>query len=199
VGGFFQHVFSVLLSLGGAGLFILGVLDSSFLFFPLGNDLLITALAIRHPQRLPLYIALASCGSCTGVLLLDLVTRKGGEVGLQKIMSKRRFEYLKRKMSHKASIPLGLACLAPPPFPFTPVVATASAFHYPRWRLLAIILGGRAIRFTIVGLLAIYFGQKILKLAKTDVFLGVMIAIIAISILGSTLSVMKWVRQSRRA
>lgn len=199
MGGFFQHFFSLLLSLGGGGLFILGVLDSSFLFLPLGNDLLITALTIRQHERLPLYVALASVGSCTGVFLLDLVARKGGEVGLQKIMSKRRFEFLKRKMSHNASIPLALVCIAPPPFPFTPVVATASAFNYPRWRLLAIILAGRIVRFTAVGLLAIKFGHAILRLAKTNVFIGVMIAIIVISIVGSALSVLKWVRQSRRA
>lgn len=197
--GFLNHAFGWLLGLGGGGLFILGVLDSSFLFLPLGNDLLITALTISHHERLPLYVALASLGSCTGVLLLDLVVRKGGEAGLEKIMSKRRFEFLKRKMSRNASIPLALVCIAPPPFPFTPVVATASAFNYPRWRLLAIILGGRIVRFTIVGLLADKFGRQILRLAKTDIFIGVMIAIIAASAIGSFLSVMKWVRQSRRA
>jgi membrane protein YqaA with SNARE-associated domain len=199
VQGFLNHAFGWLLGLGGAGLFILGVLDSSFLFLPLGNDLLITALTISHHERLPLYVALASLGSCTGVLLLDLVVRKGGEAGLEKIISKRRFEFLKRKMSRNASIPLALVCIAPPPFPFTPVVATASAFNYPRWRLLAIILGGRIVRFTIVGLLANKFGHQILRLAKTDIFIGVMIAIIAVSAIGSVLSVMKWVRQSRRA
>jgi membrane protein YqaA with SNARE-associated domain len=198
VQGVLNHAFGWLLGLGSGGLFILGVLDSSFLMLPLGNDLLITALTIRHHERLPFYIAFASLGSCTGVFLLDLVTRKGGEVGLQKIMSKRRFEYLKRKMSRRASIPLALVCVAPPPFPFTPVVATASAFNYPRWRLLAIILVGRIVRFTVVGLLAIHFGDEILRLAKTNVFVGVMIAIIAASAIGSVLSVMKWVRQSRR-
>jgi membrane protein YqaA with SNARE-associated domain len=198
VQGVLNHAFGWLLGLGSGGLFILGVLDSSFLMLPLGNDLLITALTIQHHERLPFYIAFASLGSCTGVFLLDSIARKGGEVGLQKIMSKRRFEYLKRKMSRRASIPLALVCVAPPPFPFTPVVATASAFNYPRWRLLAIILGGRIVRFTVVGLLAIRFGDQILRLAKTNIFVGVMIAVIVASAVGSVLSVMKWVRQSRR-
>lgn len=193
-----NHAFGWLLSLGGGGLFLLGVFDSSFLMLPLGNDLLITALTIRHHQRLPLYVALASLGSCTGVFVLDLVARKGGEKGLEKIMSKRRFEFLKRKMSRRASIPLALVCIAPPPFPFTPVVATASAFNYPRWRLLAIIFGGRLVRFTVVGILANKYGHEILNLSKTNAFIGVMIAIIAISIIGSVLSIRKWIRQSRR-
>jgi hypothetical protein len=93
---------------------------------------------------------------------------------------------------------IGLACLAPPPFPFTPVIAAASVFNCPRMRLLGTVLTGRIARFTIIGLLAMKFGHQILRLAKTDVFLGIMIAIIAISAVGSVLSVMKWVRQSRR-
>jgi membrane protein YqaA with SNARE-associated domain len=199
VQGFLSHAFGWLLSLGAGGLFLLGILDSSFLFLPLGNDLLITALTIQHHEKLPLYVALASLGSAIGVFFLDLVTRKGGEAGLQKMMSKRRFEYLKRKMSRRASIPLALVCLAPPPFPFTPVVATASVFNYPRWRLLLIIFFGRIVRFTIVGLLAVKFGHQILAFTKTNFFIGIMIAIIAVSVVGSALSVMKWVRQSRRA
>jgi membrane protein YqaA with SNARE-associated domain len=194
-----QHFFLLLLRLGAAGLVLLGILDSSFLFLPLGNDLLLTALTIRHRQWLALYVICAAAGSTLGVLLLDVVARKGGEAGIQKLVSKRRYEYLKRKMSSHAGMMIGLACLAPPPFPFTPVIATASVFNYPRLRLLGTVLAGRIARFTIIGLLAMKFGPLILRLAKTNVFVGIMIAIIVISAIGSLLSVMKWVRQSKKA
>ena len=197
--GAIQHIFLVLLHLGAAGLVVLGILDSSFLFLPLGNDLLITALTIQHHEKLPVYVICASCGSTLGVFLLDLVARKGGEVGIQKLVSKRRFDYLKRRMSKRAAPMILLTCLAPPPFPFTPVVAAASACNYPRVRLLLAVLIGRLVRVTVVGLLAIEFGHQILRLSKTNVFLGFMVAIIAIAIIGSVLSVMKWVRQSRKA
>ena len=127
------------------------------------------------------------------------MVRKGGEVGLQKLMSKRRFEFLKRKMSKFASLPVGLVCVAPPPFPFTPVVAAASAFNYPRPRLLGIVFLGRVVRFTIVGMLASRFGNELMQLTKAKWFLAIMIAIIVISIVGSVLSVLKWVRQSKKA
>lgn len=179
-------------------MFVLGVCDSSFLFLPLGNDLLLTALTVQHHGRLPLYVAVASGGSTVGVLILDFFVRKGGEKGLHKLMSDRRFNFLKRKMTAKASIPILLACVAPPPFPFTPVVATASAFNYPRIRLLLLVFFGRVARFTIIGLLAIHFGHALLRLAHTTVFLGVMIGIIAISVVGSALSIMRWVRQSKK-
>jgi membrane protein YqaA with SNARE-associated domain len=166
---------------------------------PLGNDLLLTALTVRHHGSVALYIAAASAGSATGVFLLDLIARKGGEKGLHKLMSDRRFKFLKRKMTANASIPILLACIAPPPFPFTPVIATASAFNYPRIRLLLVVFFGRVIRFTIVGFLAIRFGPALLRLAQTTAFFGVMIAIIVISAIGSGFSIWRWVRQSKKA
>jgi membrane protein YqaA with SNARE-associated domain len=197
--GTIHQIFLALLHLGPAGLVILGVLDSSFLFLPIGNDLLLVALSLRHREQLPFFVVAAASGSAAGVFLLDLMARKAGEVGIQKIVSKRRFEFLKRKMSTRAGIAIALACIAPPPFPFTPVVATASAFNYPRWRLVAMVFGGRLVRFTIIGLLALTFGRQILAFVKTNVFLGVMIVIIVVSLVGSILSVRRWVKQSRRA
>jgi membrane protein YqaA with SNARE-associated domain len=187
----------MLLRLGAAGAFGLGVLDSSFLFMPLGNDLLVTALTLRNKQWMMLYVLAAAAGSALGVLLVDLVARRGGEKGLKKMLSQRRFDYLKNKMSKRASIPLALACLAPPPFPFTPVIITASAFHYPRGRLLAIVFAARVLRFSIVASLARVFGSQILRLAKTDAFIGVMVGIIVISVIGSVFSVGRWIKQSR--
>src|ERR1039458_4881347 len=76
-----RPLFAFFLHIGGFGLVILGVLDSSFFFLPFGNDLLLVVLVARHHGYLPLYVLAASLGSATGVLLLDLVCRKGGEEG----------------------------------------------------------------------------------------------------------------------
>jgi membrane protein YqaA with SNARE-associated domain len=197
--GSLRSIFGWLLHLGGAGVFVMGVLDSSFLFLPLGNDLLVTALALRDRGHIPLYVLLASSGSCVGVLVLDFIARRGGEAALEKLMNRRRRQYLKRKMEAHAAIPVVLACIAPPPFPFTPVVAAASAFNYPRLRLLGIVLAGRTVRFTGVALLALAFGREFLKFAKTNTFVGIMITIVVLSIGGSVVSIIRWIRQSRRA
>src|SRR5580700_6744692 len=148
-------LFRLLFHIGAFGLFILGVLDSSFFFLPFGNDLLLVVLVARHHAYLPLYVLGASLGSATGVLLLDLVCRKGGEEGLKKMMSRKRLNYLKKKMSQSAAVPLIVSCLAPPPFPFTAVIAAASAFQYPKLRLLGYVFGFRAVRFILIGLAAI--------------------------------------------
>src|SRR5665811_1848295 len=166
-----RPLFAFFIHIGGFGLVILGVLDSSFFFLPFGNDLLLVVLVARHHGYLPLYVLAASLGSATGVLLLDLVCRKGGEEGLKKMVSARRINYLKKKMSQSAAVPLIVACVAPPPFPFTAVIAAASAFQYPKMRLLASVLGARAVRFTLIGLAAMTFGRRILRIANSPQFI----------------------------
>lgn len=174
----------------------MGVLDSSFLFFPFGNDLLIVALTARHHAHLPFYIITASFGSAAGVLLLDLVARKGGEEGLKKLMSHSRMGYLKKKIEERGAVAVGVASIAPPPFPFTVVIAASSAFQYPRHRLLGVVLAARAVRFTIIGLLAVWLGRHILRLARTPEFTWFMVLLIGICLAGSALQVLRWVRRA---
>jgi membrane protein YqaA with SNARE-associated domain len=192
-----RHFFAFFLYLGALGLVFLGVLDSSFLFLPVGNDLLLVILVARHHGQLPIYVLAASFGSATGVLLLDLVCRKGGEEGLKKMMRPKRLNYLKKKMSESAALPLIITCLAPPPFPFTAVIAAASAFQYPRLRLLGIAFGARAVRFSLVGLAAIRFGRGILRIANSPQFTWFMVGFTTLCLIGSTLSIMRWIRLSR--
>lgn len=176
----------------------MGVLDSSFLFFPFGNDLLVVGLIARHHQGFLLYVLAAACGSTLGVLLLDMVARKAGEEGIQKIAGPKRFEYLKRKIGEKGGRAIALGCLAPPPFPFTMAVATNSALGYPRSRLLWIVCLARAFRFTVIGVLALEFGSAILRISNSPAFKWSMVGFIAICLIGSAMSITNWVRKSRR-
>ena len=197
--GFIRHLLTFVLHLGLFGPLVLGVLDSSFLFMPLGNDLLIVALTARRSGELPAYVAMAACGSTLGVFLLDLLARKGGEEGVRKMMSKRRFEYLRKKVGERAGWAIVIGCLAPPPFPFTLVVAVASALGYPRLRLLILVCITRIVRFTLVGLLAIWLGHRVLQMAETPAFVWSMVAFILLCALGSGFSIAKWIRRGRTA
>ena len=194
---FLQHLLSFLVHLGYFGPFLLGIFDASFLFLPFGNDLLIVGLVARHHQGYLLYVAAAVCGCTVGVFLLDLVARKLGEEGVQKMAGKARFEKLKRKIGEKGGRTLVLASLAPPPFPFTMVIAANSALDYPRKRLLGIVAASRGVRFLILGALAMKFGPSILRIAKSAPFKWTMIIFIFLCIVGSIFSVMKWLRHSR--
>jgi len=198
VNSLLRHLLAWLLQLGIFGPLLLGIADSSFLFLPFGNDLLIVILTARHHGQLPFYVLTAAVGSTLGVLLLDAVCRKGGEEGLKKMMKPRRLDYFKRRMSNQAALAVVLACLAPPPFPFTLVIASASAFAYPRQRLLGLVFVARSVRFTIVGLLAIRFGRDILRIANSPQTTWIMVGFIALCAVGSFFQVLQWVRRSRR-
>jgi membrane protein YqaA with SNARE-associated domain len=194
---FFHHAFRILLSIGYFGPFLLGAADSSFLFLPIGNDLLIVALVARHHQELWAYVLSGACGSTVGVYFLDLVARAIGETGVQHMTGQRRFEYLKRKAGQKAALFIGLACLAPPPFPFTMLVATTSALGYSRKKILATVFGCRVVRFAILGLLAIKYGRAILAIINTPAFKWTVGAFGILCLTMSGLTIAKWVRTSR--
>ena len=195
---FFHPLLRFLFHLGYFGPFVMGILDSSFLFLPFGNDLLVVALVARHHAGLLFYIISAVCGSTLGVFFLDLIARKAGEAGVQKVAGEKRFEFLKRKTSQRGMLAIAVGCLAPPPFPFTAVVATTSALGYPRHRLLLTVAATRAARFAILGLLAVKYGRAIIRIANTPAFRWTMVGFIAICVVGSIFSISSWVRASKQ-
>jgi membrane protein YqaA with SNARE-associated domain len=194
-----QGLLHFLFRIGYFGPFVMGILDSSFLFLPFGNDLLVVALVARHHGGYLLYVLSAVCGSTLGIFFLDLIARKSGEGGITKVAGKKRFEYLKRKIGQRGALALILGCLAPPPFPFTMAVATLSALGYPRLKLLSIVAASRCARFLILGFLAMKFGRIIITISKSPAFVWTMGVLIAICIGGSAYSIVNWVRKSRGA
>ena len=52
--------------------------------------------------------------------------------------------------------------------------------------------------FAILGYLAIRFGRQILSIANSQAFRWTMIAFVIVCAVGSTLSIAKWVRRSRK-
>jgi membrane protein YqaA with SNARE-associated domain len=198
----FGHVLLVFFwHFGGIGLLVLGILDSSFLFAPLGNDLLVVAATARtHSVPLMLYYsAMSSVGSVLGCLLIDVIFRRAGEHELEKHMPRRRLDVFRRKITDNAAWALVVASIAPPPFPFTLFVMAASALQYPRKRLLIVVGAARMVRFTALGGLALVFGKRILRLAESSVVQAILIGLIVVCIVGSVLSVVGWIRRSRGA
>jgi uncharacterized membrane protein YdjX (TVP38/TMEM64 family) len=143
------------------------------------------------------YAAMSTIGSVLGCLLVDVLLRRAGEKGLEKHLSKRRLEYVKRKVGGNAAWALVIASIAPPPFPFTPFVMAAAALQYPRVRMMAIVGAARMFRFTALGVLAYFYGTRILKWANSGVVQGVLIGLVVLCVVGSVLSVIGWIKRSR--
>ncbi|MGH9445864.1 MAG: YqaA family protein [Terriglobia bacterium] len=195
---FLDHLYLLFSHYGGPGLLVLGALDSSFLFLPLGNDLLVIALSARKHILIPYYAVMAAAGSVLGCATLDVLFRKGGEKELEKHVSPKRLKYLRQRINKDAAWALAFASLMPPPFPFTPFVAGAAALQYPRRKLLSVIGVARLARFSIEGILAIFVGKKLLRVAGSPPFEDAVGALIVICVVGSVFSVYRWLKQSKR-
>ena len=194
-----RHLLAFFLQYGVFGLVLVAVADDSFLFLPIGSDLLTVLLVARNHSGLPLYALAGAAGSTIGVFFLDLVSRKLGEASLKRLVKPKLLDSLKRQMERRAAVVLIVSCLAPPPFPFGAAIAAASALQYPRPRLLVLVFFARLVRFALVGWSAIYFGRRILRMANSPEFLWFMGVFITFCLIGSILSVLHWVRLGRSA
>lgn len=189
-----RHLLTFFLQLGSFGILLVSIADDSFLFLPIGSDLLMVILVARNHERLPLYVLAGAVGSTIGVWLLDLVCRNGGEATLKRLVKPRLLGYLKQRMEKHAAAAVVVTCLAPPPFPFGAAIAVASALQYPRLRLLSLVLVARVVRYSLIGWSAIYFGRRILRIANSTEFEWFMGGFIAFCVIGSVASIIQWVR-----
>lgn len=183
--------------LGIVGLFLLSALDSSFLVLPFGNDLLLIALVSSGKSSLMWisYVVVSALGSLVGVFVVDVIMRKAGEKGLERFLSPRKIEKFRTKVENKAGISVFIATVLPPPFPFTPVVMTASALQCSRRTLFIAVFVGRLLRFTIEALLALYFGRKLIAFLRSDVVTYTVYGLMVLGAVLSTLSVITWLRR----
>ena len=175
----------------------MGVLDSSFLVLPFGNDLVVVGLVASHHHGAPWYVLAAACGSCLGVLLLALVCQKLGEEGIRRVAGDKKYDSLKNRIGKNSGIAIFLGGIAPPPFPFTMVIGAAAALDYSIWRILAINFLARALRFALLAWLAIKFGREVLAIAKSSPFEWTMGVFIFLCLAGSAFSLWRWFRRSR--
>ena len=188
--------------MGALGLFLLGVGDSSFLFLPFGNDLLLIALVSneRGPWRWVIYTLAAALGSVVGSALVDLVMRKVGKEGAEKFVGSKKLERLKGKIEKRGVWAVFFAALLPPPFPFTAAIAAASALQVERRGMLTAVFVGRIVRFTAESLLALYFGRRLLHYLRSEYVEYLVYGLIAVAVVGAFLTVRKLLRaRPRRA
>lgn len=191
---FLQFIFRI----GYFGPLVMGILDSSFLVAPFGNDLVVVGMVARNHGGAPWYILMAACGSTIGALLLAIVARKLGEEGIKKVAGEKRYESLHSRIGNRAGPAIAIAALAPPPFPFTMVIAAAAAIDYPIWRILIINFLARALRFAILAILAIRFGHAVLRIARSQPFEWAMTIFILLCIAASVYSIWHWLRKTRK-
>jgi membrane protein YqaA with SNARE-associated domain len=146
--------------LGGVGLFVIALLDSSFLSFPQVNDLLIIVLSTKYPARMPYYAGMTTLGSLVGCFMLYAVVRRGGESFLRKRMQGRYFERAVKLYQKYGLMAVIVPALLPPPVPFKLFVLLAGAAAVSPLRFGIAIVIGRGIRYFGQGYLAVIYGER---------------------------------------
>ena len=150
---------AVLALSGGLGLFVVAFLDSTFVPFPTVNDLLLIALSIRAPARMPYYAAMVTLGSLIGCLVLFTIGRKGGELAFSSRAGPHAVG-VRRWMERNGFLSVAVAALLPPPAPFKVFVFAAGALGMPLRVFILSLALARSVRFFGEGFLAVRYGSQ---------------------------------------
>src|SRR5574342_257411 len=105
----------IALTFGAPGLFVIAVLDSSFLPLPGATDLLLILVVMREPDRMLFAALAATLGSVVGCLLMHYLGRKGGDVLVRKRFAGDRIERATAALRRNGVMAVLIPSLLPPP------------------------------------------------------------------------------------
>jgi len=154
------------LALGGPGLFVIALLDSSFLSFPEVVDLLIIVFVTHHKGRMIYYASLATLGSIVGCFLLYYVGVKGGEAFVRRRFHEKHVDRWLALFQKHGLLSVIVPSLLPPPVPFKPFVLIAGIAGVRPLDFLLAVAVGRGIRYFGEGLLALWYGEQAAEFVK---------------------------------
>ena len=166
MGRFADALRAFALTLGAPGLFLIAFLDSSFLSLPEIADILVVFMVAHNKPRVALYVLSVTLGSVAGCLLLYSLGRKGGDAMLHKRFAAGTVERARATFKRHAVTTILVASILPPPAPFKIFVLLAGAAGMSARQFAATITVGRGTRYTILGILAVEYGDQALAFAR---------------------------------
>jgi len=152
----------------GPVMILVGALDSSLLSLPEINDYLVVARCFTHPRAVVFFPLFASTGSVLGCLLLYTILQRGGLAVLHRRFRLQHIQRVEQAYARFGILALAIPALLPPPMPFKIFVATAGALQFPRRRFLITILLARSVRYYTEGVLAVYYGRRVLQFLQDN-------------------------------
>jgi membrane protein YqaA with SNARE-associated domain len=155
----------LLFSFGIFGVFLVSIVDSSFVPLPLPGitDIMIIVLAAQHHSWF-LLILFATAGSALGGFFSYQVGQSGGMAFIEKRIPARIFKRVCDWMENHAILSVALPAILPPPMPLSPFVLAAGALRMSRKKFLTTFIISRCLRHTIAAWLGIHYGRHILRL-----------------------------------
>ena len=176
-----QTLYDFVRGLGGPGLFLLALADSSFVSVPEGNDLLIVVLSTGQPWRsMFYYVAMTTAGSVTGCSLLYWVGRRGGAYFEKRVRS-AKLERVGSSYRRWGVWAVVVPSILPPPTPFKIFVLSAGVFRLPFARFLLAVGLGRGVRYLKWGILAVLFGEVVGRILRENLpVVGMVLAVLVV-------------------
>lgn len=184
-------------TLGGPGLFLVALLDSSVLPLPGALDLLVVWMVTQHKSRFLFYALSATLGSMVGCLTVYSLAKKGGEALLRKRFKSDALERARASLQRHGILAVLIPSLLPPPAPFKIFVLLAGVAEISTTRFAIAIAIGRGGRYFGEALLALWFGDRALDFVhhNSRTVLVSVLGLIAAGVIGRWL----WRRQQQMA
>lgn len=190
------NVISLPIYFAAPAMIIIGALDSSLLSLPEINDYLVVGRCFKYPSAAFYFPLFAAIGSVIGCNILYTIIRRGGQAVLRKRFPLHSIKRVERAYERFGFLAIGIPAILPPPLPFKIFVATAGALEYPRWKFLLTVMIARSFRYYLEGILAVYYGRRVLLFMKDN---GLVIVSIAGSLALIGLIIYFIVRQRRNS
>jgi membrane protein DedA with SNARE-associated domain len=183
--------------LGGLGLILMGLIDSSVIPTPGGLDALTIILAANRKDSWLYYAVMAVIGSVLGGYVTYRLGRKGGEEALEQKLSKKKVQKVRRAFERWGFGTIFISSILPPPVPLGPFLLGAGALNYPLKKFLAALAAGRTIRFTLVAYFASRYGHQVYDFLAENSHV-VLIVFIALLVIGAIVAIVYIARRRAR-
>ena len=164
---FINWIYGFALAIGGPGLFAVAFLDSSFVSLPQINDILVVLMVTANKDLMLYYAMMATLGSVAGCYVLYLLAERGGEAFLKRRLREGYTERVLALYRRHGLLALMVPALLPPPAPFKLFVLLAGVAKVRPLQFVLAIGLARGLRYTALGILAIWYGDAALELMRT--------------------------------
>jgi len=162
------NVIGLPIYLAAPAMIVIGTLDSSLLSLPEINDYLVVGRCYKDPSAAFYFPLFAATGSVIGCNLLYSIVRRGGQAVLRKRFPLQSIKRVEQAYERFGFFAIAIPAILPPPLPFKIFVATAGALEYPRWKFLLTVMIARSLRYYVEGILAVYYGRRVLLFMKDN-------------------------------
>jgi membrane protein YqaA with SNARE-associated domain len=152
-----------LFTLGGPGLILLGLLDSSMIPVPGSMDAMTIVLSAHDHALWAYYAVMATAGSVIGAYLTYRIARNRGEKALKDKVSPRNAKKVTKAFERWGFGAIMIPALLPPPMPMVPFVIAAGALQYSPKKFLIAMSAGRILRYCILAYLGAAYGRQIFR------------------------------------